>query len=154
MSREVDIINQVPGFQCQEIDIENLVYIMDQYGEFFVPDGSLCVVFVEPAVCSQIHQQHFNDASVTDVMTFPGDPEDEHAGDIIVCPEFARDAAEEYQQPFANEIILYIIHGWLHLAGLRDKTEEEQQQMRSAEETLMSYIESKSPFPRISMDNL
>ncbi len=84
-------------------------------------------------------------------MTFPGDPEDEHAGDILICPEYAADAAVEYNQAFADEVTLYIVHGWLHLAGLCDKTDSEQQRMRYAEETIMNHIRTLSTIPKLSM---
>lgn len=151
MSREIDLVNQATDFQCQDVEIKKMLHALDQSSLFPIPDGDLCIVFVNTKQCCQIHQQHFHDPSPTDVMTFPGDPEDEHAGDIIICLEYAVDAAVEYHQPFADEVTLYIIHGWLHLAGFRDKTEAEQQQMRAAEQALMNYIRSGAGIPKLSI---
>jgi probable rRNA maturation factor len=79
-------------------------------------------------------------------MTFPGDPEDEHAGDIAVCPAVAADASRDSGLPFNKELSLYLIHAWLHLAGLKDDTPGNTAEMREGETLLMRHLEQSDSF--------
>lgn len=108
--------------------------------DWTIPPGLLSLAFIDEARCSELHAAFFADDSVTDVMTFPGSPEDDHAGDIAVCPAYASRHAADFGQDFAGELTLYLVHGWLHLAGLDDRSEAESRQMRIAEQTLMSHL--------------
>ena len=105
-----------------------------------IPEGDLAIAFVDEATCKNLHTTFFQDDSVTDVMTFPGMAEDDHAGDLAICPAYASAHAAEYGQSFAEELTLYLIHGWLHLAGLDDRTEVAIAEMRSAEKTVMERL--------------
>jgi probable rRNA maturation factor len=105
-----------------------------------LPIGSLVIDFVPPDTCSALHNQFFGDPEITDVMTFPGDPEDEHAGDIAICPEVAANASAIHQQSFSAELTLYLVHACLHLAGLDDQSDAASAQMRQAEWICMDHL--------------
>lgn len=66
-----------------------------------------------------LHQQFLQDASLTDVTTFPGDPQFGLAGEIIVCLTYAEQQAKRFHTGLDDEIKLYLIHGFLHLAGFK-----------------------------------
>ena len=78
-------------------------------------------------------------------LTFPGDPDDNHAGDIAICPFIAAKAAGRENTPFAVELTLYLVHAWLHLAGLDDREEDQQAEMRRAERQLMEHLQNAAP---------
>lgn len=139
MAREIEACSEDPRLQLQAASVVNCLQDLEGVTAP-VPEGSLAVVFVDPASCSQLHGDFFGDPSVTDVMTFPGDPEDDHAGDIAICPEVAAAAALEHGLSFAEELTLYLVHAWLHLGGLRDKTAAEQAAMRAAEDAAMKHL--------------
>jgi rRNA maturation RNase YbeY len=71
---------------------------------------------------------------VTDVLTFDLG---EGYGEIIICPGKAGVNAKAYQISTEKEIILYVVHGILHLAGYDDKSPEDIRQMRSKEKELL-----------------
>lgn len=91
------------------------------------------MAFVSSSRMRSLHQQFLQDASLTDVITFPGDPEFGLAGEVIICPVYAEQQAKHFDTGLDDEIKLYLIHGFLHLAGLNDKTPEECTVMRMAE---------------------
>jgi probable rRNA maturation factor len=71
----------------------------------------------------------------TDVLSFVLDQRDGHLeGEVIVSADTAAAAAVEWGWPAADEQLLYVIHGLLHLIGHRDKTPADAQRMRAAEE--------------------
>jgi probable rRNA maturation factor len=53
---------------------------------------------------------------------------------IFISLDTLRSNAEHLNIPFHQELLRIMAHGVLHLCGLKDKTKEEQQKMRDAEE--------------------
>ena len=78
------------------------------------------------------------------------------AGEIIVSVDHALDRAKELNEPFSRELSLYLIHGWLHLAGYDDRSAEDRKLMRNAEQKAMAIVEQAtavSNFQIISVTN-
>lgn len=106
------------------------------------------VEFVDSETSSRIHEEHFDDPTPTDCMTFPIDPVEEHGllGQVIVCPKIAKDYVAENGGNLNEEVSLYVVHGVLHLLGLLDETDEEIQEMRQAEKAMMDLLREKELF--------
>lgn len=100
----------------------------------------LSVAFVSSSRMRSLHQQFLQGSSLTDVITFPGDPEFGLAGEVIICPTYAEQQARRFDTGLDDEIKLYLIHGFLHLAGLNDKTPEECTVMRTAETYCQEFL--------------
>ncbi|MEX0322493.1 MAG: rRNA maturation RNase YbeY [Puniceicoccaceae bacterium] len=150
MHRSVEVTNREDLLQLEEPSVRELVAALDEFDGYPVPTGSLDIAFVDVETCCQLHADFFNDPEPTDVMTFPGDSQDDHAGDIAVCPKVAQDASAETGLPFNRELSLYIVHACLHLAGLKDDTPDNIATMREAESQLMQCLESQNAFLRCS----
>jgi probable rRNA maturation factor len=81
-----------------------------------------------------INEKYLGHDYVTDVLTFDfGDT----CGEIIICPHIAVLQAQVYQTSTESEIILYVIHGILHLAGFDDHGPRDILQMRRMEKELL-----------------
>lgn len=91
------------------------------------------VYFVGKKKISQLHQDHFQDPTPTDCITFPLDQN--FLGEIFVCPQAALDYNP--QHPY-QETTLYVIHGLLHLLGYDDIDRKKRTQMRREEKRLMA----------------
>ena len=63
------------------------------------------------------------------------------AGEIIVSVDHARSRAAELGKPFSRELSLYLIHGWLHLAGYNDRKESDRAEMREAEQKALLILD-------------
>lgn len=127
-----------------ESSVRDLFWALDCCGQFYPGDGDLSISFVSKKKIRAIHGAFLGDVSVTDVITFQGDSDLNFAGEIVVCPLYALDQSKIYGMTFAEEIKLYLIHGYLHLCGLEDKTEEEAQEMRIAEQFCMDTLKNFS----------
>jgi len=66
----------------------------------------------------------------------------ESAGEIIVSVDHARSRAEELGEPFSRELSLYLVHGWLHLAGYDDRNEADRAEMRKAEQIALGLLDN------------
>lgn len=122
-----------PRLSLRGESFRKCIRFLDTDGRWPAARGSLEVAFVDEAECARLHAAFFNDPSVTDVMTFPGEPGDRHAGDIAICPAMAAREARDRNLPFPRELTLYLVHGWLHLAGLDDRAARAAAEMRRAE---------------------
>lgn len=82
---------------------------------------------------TQVHADFLEDPTETDVITFP-------YGEIIVCPSVAREQAPGYRLEVEQEVLLYCLHGLLHLAGYDDTTPSAARAMARAQDQLLKQV--------------
>ncbi|MEM9227408.1 MAG: rRNA maturation RNase YbeY [Verrucomicrobiota bacterium] len=116
---------------------------LDAWPDYSLPPGELSIAFLSHEEMASVHSRFLDDDNPTDVITFPGDAAMDFAGEICVGVEQAREIAPEHDKSLAEEITLYLVHGWLHLAGLDDCCAEDRQQMRLAEAQALGYLSEK-----------
>ncbi len=103
----------------------------------------VAVFLVSKEEISRLHDEYFEDPTVTDCITFPLDGPDEEyrvLGDIFVCPEVAIEYAKENNLNSLEECALYIVHGMLHLFGYDDIKEKDRKVMKQAEKRYMEIL--------------
>jgi probable rRNA maturation factor len=59
---------------------------------------------------------------------------------VIASAQTAHRIATENQWPAPHELLLYIIHGMLHVIGLEDTTESQAKKMRAQEKYYLEAI--------------
>lgn len=101
---------------------------------------SLSIVFVGTRRMRALNKKYLKHDYVTDVLTFDLGKK---AGEIIICPHMAWVHARGQRTSTDSEIILYVIHGILHLAGFDDHKPEDTIEMRRRENEL---LKGKGPF--------
>jgi len=111
------------------------------------PPGELSLAFLTDAALARLHDDFLNDPAPTDVITFPGGPTDDFAGEICVSVDRAAAESSKRAHPFAQELTLYLVHGWLHLAGLDDLTPAGRRAMRRGERRLLAAIKKARALP-------
>lgn len=112
-----------------------------------IPDGELSIAFLNEEMICQIHLDYLNDPTPTDVITFQGDSDFDIAGEICVSVDYAIESSKKRILPLNFEITLYLVHGWLHLAGYDDQSPNEQQKMRLMEKKLIDQIKISDKLP-------
>ncbi len=111
------------------------------------PPGELSLVFLTDAALAQLHADFMDDPSTTDVITFEGDTTAGLAGEICVSADTARTYAREHGRDFATELTLYVVHGWLHLAGYDDLQPAKKRRMRAAEARALKLLRAHAAIP-------
>ena len=109
--------------------------------------GNLSIAFLDRSSHSQIHGNFLKDFRPTDVITFPADPDERIAGEICVSVDQAIEESGVRGIPFARELSLYLVHGWLHLVGFDDKIDEDRKIMRREESKVLGLIENLELWP-------
>lgn len=98
------------------------------------PLRELSIALVNDAAMSDLHLRFMNIPGPTDVLTFPLD---DRSGEVVICLPEARRRAKEHGSAVQNELLLYAIHGMLHLCGLDDRTPTEFDRMHRSEDEIL-----------------
>lgn len=111
----------------------------------------LSLVFLTDAALAQLHGDFLGDPSPTDVITFEGEPSLGTAGEICVSVDTAAAYARKHRRDFAAELTLYVVHGWLHLAGYDDLVPAKKRAMRRAERRALELLHRADCLPRFAL---
>lgn len=115
------------------------------------PDGELSLVFLTDAALAKLHADFLDDPSTTDVITFEGSPGAGTAGEVCVSVDTALNYAAARGRDPSEELTLYIVHGWLHLAGYDDLEPVKKRRMRAAEKRAMRLLREAGATPRFRL---
>ena len=105
--------------------------------------GELCYQFCGDERILQTNQDFLDHDYYTDIITFDESEGDRRAGDMLISLDTVRSNAEQIGTDYAEELHRVIIHGVLHLCGLNDKTDEDEERMRQAEESALSLLRAE-----------
>ena len=151
--RNVQIYSPAAALELNEEAVKNLFEFLDQHAPHSIPEGELSLAFLQAEQHNQLHADYLDDPSPTDVITFPGDPEAEMAGEICVSIDTAQTFAKDHGLEFSHELTLYLVHGWLHLAGFNDLNEKDRQVMKKEEQVYMTLLETNGRVPLFKYSN-
>src|SRR5687768_1743220 len=120
--RLVDVTNQHPRLRVDRQALIDAIRQLDAgHTSIRVPrpaflQGTLSIVFLTDAALARLHGQFLEDPTVTDVITFDGDPAFGAAGEICVSADAAARQVRAFKgaNAFSTELMLYVVHGWLH----------------------------------------
>lgn len=112
---------------------------------FKIDCEALAVHFVSKKAISKLHLDFFNDPTPTDCISFPIDQPSLNGkcaflGEIFVCPSVAYEYATKNDKDPYIEIILYVIHGLLHLFGFDDLSTHQKKKMRKKERECLKLL--------------
>ncbi len=170
MTRIVAITNRHPRLRLDRRAIAAAVAVLDTHAAKFLggcPAGELSLVFLTDPAQAKIHGDFLGDPTATDVITFGGDPAAGLAGEICVSADTAWRYVEgprprgpvghharsrpagtrALQEKFSSELTLYVVHGWLHLAGYDDLQPAKKKRMRAAEARAMKLLRAGKAVP-------
>jgi probable rRNA maturation factor len=111
------------------------------------PPGELSLVFLTDDALARIHADFMDDPTPTDVITFEGDQAAGLAGEICVSADTAAAYVRASGGDFAAELTLYLVHGWLHLAGYDDLWPDRKRRMRAAEKRALRVLTEHDAIP-------
>ncbi len=105
------------------------------------------IVFVDEKEILRVNKTYLNHHYVTDVISFnhkrpPFDLGEPWAfGDVYVCYQVARKNASKFKHTILQEMMMYAVHGCLHLSGMDDHAPQDRAEMdRQAEKIIKSVL--------------
>ena len=103
--------------------------------------AQISLAVVDDPTIHQLNRKFLNHDYATDVLSFvleEGTRGEPLEGEVIASAETAVAAAERFGWPAADELLLYVVHGALHLVGYDDNTPEATAQMRTREADVLA----------------
>ncbi len=102
--------------------------------------GNITYIFCDDEYLLEVNKQYLQHDYYTDVITFDYVENDLISGDIFISTDRVRENALAFGSSETEELHRVIIHGALHLLGLKDKSEKEASQMRQAENEALKLL--------------
>jgi probable rRNA maturation factor len=107
--------------------------------------AQLSIAMVDDQTIRALNQRYLDHDDATDVLSFALERSSRHLdGQIVASTETARREAARYGWSPHDELLLYVIHGALHLVGYDDTTSERRAEMREREESVLGRLGLKS----------
>jgi probable rRNA maturation factor len=108
--------------------------------------AKLSIAFVDNNEIRRLNKKYFDSDDVTDVIAFPLDNHKNALnGEIVVSVETAVDTADKENVDVEGEIILYVVHGLLHLRGYSDVNREAAIIMHEKESKILKALGYNMP---------
>ncbi|MBD3380426.1 MAG: rRNA maturation RNase YbeY [Candidatus Omnitrophica bacterium] len=115
-------------------------------------DAEVNIVLVSNQKIRAMNRRYLGKDASTDVIAWPayGDPlftengATGFLGDIAVSSDKAAANAAIYGQTFGWELVLYVIHGLLHLKGFDDRNDKDRRKMRAKEDELLQRVQKRT----------
>ena len=112
--------------------------------------GTLNLILTPSDVMATMNETYLGHEGRTDVLTFDlrdteaaplhADASEECVAEVYVCPDVAVEYSAKFGTTPSRELVLYLVHGMLHLAGEDDLEEEARLSMRKAENRVMTAL--------------
>jgi probable rRNA maturation factor len=99
-----------------------------------VTAGQISVALVDDPTIHEINRRHLQHDYPTDVISFVLDCEEGYLdGEVVASADTACSVAKDLDWPAQNELLLYVVHGTLHLVGYDDQADSDRDEMRTRE---------------------
>jgi len=102
--------------------------------------GDVTIIFCSDDYLLDVNRQHLDHDYYTDIITFDYSDFPLVSGDLFISVDRVKENAIDFNVSFEHELHRVIIHGFLHLCGYFDKSEEDELLMRSKENQALSLI--------------
>jgi probable rRNA maturation factor len=106
-----------------------------------INSATISLAVVDDAIIRQLNRRYLNHDYATDVLSFLLERGSRRLdGEVVVSAEMAQRVAADFGWSAQSELLLYAVHGVLHLAGYQDDSAEASARMRTKEEQYLTQI--------------
>ncbi len=149
---EISVINLQDKINIDEETInllkKSINYSLDK--EFFYQQAEVSIVLTDNEYIKILNEKYRGINAPTDVLSFPmiddfnniilSDETELLLGDIVISLEKVDEQSKEFGHSFNRELIFLAVHGLLHLLGYDHENKEDEEEMRTKEEEILSGI--------------
>ncbi|MFQ5730563.1 MAG: rRNA maturation RNase YbeY [Planctomycetaceae bacterium] len=113
-----------------------------------IESAEISVAVLDDAAIHALNRDYLDHDCPTDVLSFAlSDAGGEHLeGEIILSAETACRWAAEFDWSPHDELVLYLVHGLLHLAGYDDHSPDDRNAMRQREQAVLARWDLRPRF--------
>lgn len=143
---EIAIANEQDRVEIAEEELRRAVEAALQLRQ--IANAEISLALVDDAAIHEINREYLQHDYPTDVISFPlSDSADLLEGEIVVSADTAAREATKIGGSWGvrEEILLYFIHGTLHLVGFDDHSDTDLKAMRQAEVDALKAVGIQPP---------
>lgn len=134
---EIVIANQQDVLSVDEERLKSAVAAV--LAEEAIGEAIVSLAIVDDATIHDLNRRYLQHDYATDVLSFALERiEGRLEGEVVVSSETAVSQSRRWGWAAEDELLLYVIHGMLHLLGEGDSTIEERERMRRREGECLS----------------
>lgn len=134
---------EVSDQQQRAVDFSDCVKVAEMIVDDFGFDQSeISIAFIDDPTIREHNREYLGHDYETDVISFVLEESDTAlTGQLLVSTDTAAKKGAELSVPMEHEVLLYVIHGMLHLVGFDDTDPESAEKMRAAEADYLGRFE-------------
>ena len=147
---KIEIINH------QKIKRINLKLLKSHIKKVFIllniPSKKVSFLLCDNAFIKKLNKKYFKKSTPTDVIAFPlsDNLDSGYLGEVVVSVQKAVETSVNFNHNWQTELLIYLIHGVLHLVGYDDKTKQKSKLMDKKQQVILAAILPKNS--RIILD--
>lgn len=107
-----------------------------------VAAAEISIAILDDPAIHNLNRQYLDHDYPTDVLSFlleeHAGPQRRIEGEVIISAEYAARSSADFHWSPHDELVLYLVHGLLHLAGYDDRTPEDRTVMRDREQNILA----------------
>ncbi|MDV3167957.1 MAG: rRNA maturation RNase YbeY [Candidatus Phytoplasma stylosanthis] len=118
----------------------NILDLKEKIINFFLfikEDKKINIIFINNSEMQKMNYYYLQKNYPTDILTFESNNNDDYLGDIFISLTKSIEQARKLKKTLEEEIIFLSLHGYLHLKGYNDNTEESFQKMIKLQEDIL-----------------
>ena len=141
---KIRIINQQ---KIKRISLKSLhKYLKKIAGLLNISSKKISILLCDNKLIKKLNKKYLKRDSPTDVIAFPLSDrlEPDYLGEVVVSLEKAAQAALGLGLRWQDELMLYVVHGILHLLGYDDRTKEKRKVLEKKQKDIIGQLEPKS----------
>jgi probable rRNA maturation factor len=130
----IEITDERPSHTSDHARLKKAVRLVLQDAD--IRSAEISIAIVDNSRMRELNRHYLQHDYATDVLSFTLEQDKESGcldGEIVVSADYAAREAERYGWTSEDELLLYVIHGALHLVGHNDATPDGKLTMREAE---------------------
>ncbi|MBL8829892.1 MAG: rRNA maturation RNase YbeY [Planctomycetaceae bacterium] len=134
---QIDITHEHPTAQFDEAPLRRAVEFILK--EARLTEATISVAIVDDPQIHEINRKFLQHDYPTDVISFVLESDEGRLeGEVIVSADTAATVAARLAWPVEHELLLYVVHGVLHLVGYDDLDPDSLREMRTREREVLA----------------
>ena len=102
--------------------------------------GDISIILCSDDYLLDVNNKYLDHNYYTDIITFDYTEKDVVGGDLFISYDRVKENAKQEGVLIQQELRRVMVHGVLHLLGLKDKTKKEAKTMRAAEDVALKMF--------------
>jgi probable rRNA maturation factor len=133
----IELANRQTGLPINEDRLSEAVRMI--LHDEAIGEAQISVAVVDDATIRALNRKYLGHDDPTDVLSFLLEQSEASLeGEVVVSAQTAHRAASRFGWSADDELLLYVIHGTLHLLGYDDRTPAQRAQMQAREKAFLA----------------